>query len=217
MSLHLSPFQLFLSRYIFLSFSTQMLIQYYTVPLSTHYSKFSHSLYPSAIHNITLSVLLYTHTHTHTHTLRQQHFTICPMLLPPLLSLSSFISRNPLAAQFDIPINLLYIYHEPCVFPPRPTQSPHLSSKHNLWFAYQFVYIIRYLCPSTGGSWHTFVCFRFLWPCIVNIRWREGTNNMQLIRCLLSNFLPQHVSGIIMTIIRRIRPCLTACGVLPGV
>jgi len=35
---------------------------------------------------------------------------------------------------------------------------------------------------------------------------------MQLIRCLLSNFLSQHVSGII----RRIRPCPTACGVLPG-
>jgi hypothetical protein len=39
---------------------------------------------------------------------------------------------------------------------------------------------------------------------------------MQLIRCLLSNFLSQHVSVIIMSIIRRIRPCPTACGVLPG-
>ena len=49
------------------------------------------------------------------------------------------------------------------------------------------------------------------------IRWRERTNKMQLIRCLLSNFLSQHVSGIIMPIIRRIRPCPTACGgVLPG-
>jgi len=28
--------------------------------------------------------------------------------------------------------------------------------------------------------------------------------------------LSQHVSGIIMPIIRRIRPCPTACGVLPG-
>ena len=58
--------------------------------------------------------------------------------------------------------------------------------------------------------------FRFLWSCIVNIRWRERTNKMQLIRCLLSNFLSQHISGIIMPIIRRIRPCPTACGVLPG-
>jgi len=56
--------------------------------------------------------------------------------------------------------------------------------------------------------------FRILWPCIVNIRWRERTNKMQLIR--LSNFLSQHVSGIIMSIIRRIRPCPAACGVLPG-
>jgi len=39
---------------------------------------------------------------------------------------------------------------------------------------------------------------------------------MQLIRCLLSNFLSQHVSGIIMPIIGRIRPFPTACGVLPG-
>jgi len=48
------------------------------------------------------------------------------------------------------------------------------------------------------------------------IKWRERTNKMQLIRCLLSNFLSQHVSGIIMPIIRRIRPCRTTCGVLPG-
>ena len=48
------------------------------------------------------------------------------------------------------------------------------------------------------------------------IRGRERTNKMQLIRCLLSNFLSQHVSGIIMPIIRRIRPCPTACCVLSG-
>jgi len=58
--------------------------------------------------------------------------------------------------------------------------------------------------------------FRFLWPCIVNIRWRERTNKMQIIRCLLSKFLSQHISGIITPIIRRIRLCPTACGVLPG-
>jgi hypothetical protein len=46
--------------------------------------------------------------------------------------------------------------------------------------------------------------------------WRERTNKMQLTRCLSSNFLSQHVLGIIMPIIRRIRPCPTACGVLPG-
>jgi len=48
------------------------------------------------------------------------------------------------------------------------------------------------------------------------LRWRERTNKMQLIRCLLSNFLSQHVSGIIMPIIRRTRPCPAACGDLPG-
>jgi len=39
---------------------------------------------------------------------------------------------------------------------------------------------------------------------------------MQPILCLLSNFLSQHVSCIIMPIIRRIRPCYAACGVLAG-
>jgi hypothetical protein len=63
---------------------------------------------------------------------------------------------------------------------------------------------------------YTYMRFRFLRPCIVNIRRKEKTNKLQLIRCLLSNFLSQHVSGIIMPIIRRIRPCPTACGVLPG-
>jgi len=58
--------------------------------------------------------------------------------------------------------------------------------------------------------------FRILWPCIVNIRWREGTNKMQLIRCLLSIFLSQHVSGIVMPIIKNIRPCSATCGFLPG-
>jgi len=48
------------------------------------------------------------------------------------------------------------------------------------------------------------------------IRWRGRTNKMQHIRYLLSNFLSQHVSGIIMPIIRRISLCPTACGVLPG-
>ena len=47
---------------------------------------------------------------------------------------------------------------------------------------------------------------RFLWQFIANISWRERTSKMQLIRCLLSNFLSQHVSGNIMPIIGRIRP-----------
>jgi len=74
------------------------------------------------------------------------------------------------------------------------------------------VAIMRSLSFET--SW--FISFRILWPCIVNTRWRERTNKMRLIRCLLSNFLSQHVSGIIMPIIRGTRPCTAACGVLPG-
>jgi len=40
---------------------------------------------------------------------------------------------------------------------------------------------------------------------------QDATNSMFII-----NLLSQHVSGIIMPIIRRIRPYPTACGVLPG-
>ena len=58
--------------------------------------------------------------------------------------------------------------------------------------------------------------FRFLWPCVLNIRWRERTNKMQLIWCLLLDFLSQHVSRHVTPIIGRIRPCPSACGTLPG-
>jgi len=40
---------------------------------------------------------------------------------------------------------------------------------------------------------------------------QDATNLMFIIK-----LLSQHVSGIIMPIIRRTRPCPTACGVLPG-
>ena len=40
---------------------------------------------------------------------------------------------------------------------------------------------------------------------------QDATNSMFIIK-----LLSQHVSGIIMPIIRRIRPCTTACGVLSG-
>ena len=43
--------------------------------------------------------------------------------------------------------------------------------------------------------------------------WERENQQDATIRCLLST-LSQHVSGIIMHIIRRIRPCVTACGVL---
>ena len=40
---------------------------------------------------------------------------------------------------------------------------------------------------------------------------QDATNSMSIIK-----LISQHISGIIMTIIRRIRQCPTACGVLPG-
>jgi len=99
--------------------------------------------------------------------------------------------------------------------------------QNNQWSSLPITFLARILLSTAkvendngfsilGSSRDSSFCFRFLWPCIVNIRWRERTNKMQLTRCLLSNFMSQHVSDIIMTIIRRIRPCPTACGVLPG-
>ena len=56
--------------------------------------------------------------------------------------------------------------------------------------------------------------FRLLWPCIMNVGWRErnqqdATNLMFSIKLLY-----QHVSAIIMPIIRRTRVCTAAYGVL---
>ena len=56
--------------------------------------------------------------------------------------------------------------------------------------------------------------FRLLWPCITNVGRRErnqldATNLMFIIK-----LLSQHVSGIIMPIIRRTRVCTAAYGVL---
>ena len=57
----------------------------------------------------------------------------------------------------------------------------------------------------------------FAWVCrlwLAVVLWsyqQDATNSMFNIK-----LLSQHVSGIIMPIIRRIRPCPTACGVLPG-
>ena len=56
--------------------------------------------------------------------------------------------------------------------------------------------------------------FRLLWPCIMNVGWRErnqqdATNLMFIIKLLY-----EHVSGIIMPIIRRTRVCTAAYGVL---
>jgi len=92
----------------------------------------------------------------------------------------------------------------------------------NFWYGFKPGSTVTHQCwckwrrRGEISFWKELQGFRFLWLCIMNIRWREKTNKMQLIRCLLSNFLSQHVSGITMPIIRRIRLCPTACGVLPG-
>jgi len=58
------------------------------------------------------------------------------------------------------------------------------------------------------------ISFRLFWLCIMNVGWRErnqqdATNPMFIIK-----LLSQPVSGIIVPIIRRTRPCTTAYGVL---
>ena len=51
---------------------------------------------------------------------------------------------------------------------------------------------------------------------MMNIRCRDRTSKMQLILLFIIKPLSQHVSDISMSIVRRIRPCPIACGVLPG-
>ena len=56
--------------------------------------------------------------------------------------------------------------------------------------------------------------FRFLWPCIMSKVWRERKTNKMQQSDVYYQFLSQHVLGIIMSIFRRTRPCVTAYGVL---
>ena len=56
--------------------------------------------------------------------------------------------------------------------------------------------------------------FRFLWPCVMNVRWRERNQQDVTNPMFIIKLLSQHVSGIIIPIIRRTRPCTTAYGVL---
>jgi len=74
-------------------------------------------------------------------------------------------------------------------------------------------------CPTAYGVLPGCVGCCWLWSCGA-VSWvtctqlttqQDSTNSMSIIK-----LLSQHVSGIIMPIIRRIRPCPTACGVLPG-
>ena len=56
--------------------------------------------------------------------------------------------------------------------------------------------------------------FRLLWPCIMNIRWRERNQQDATNLMFIIKLLSQHVSGIIMPIIRLTRVCSAAYGVL---
>jgi len=59
-----------------------------------------------------------------------------------------------------------------------------------------------------------FFLFRLLWPCIMNVGWRERNQQDATNLIFIIILLSQHVSGTIMPIIRRTRLCTTACGVL---
>ena len=56
--------------------------------------------------------------------------------------------------------------------------------------------------------------FRLLWPCIMNVGWRERNQQDATNLMFIIKLLSQRVSGIIMPIIRRTRVCTTAYGVL---
>ena len=56
--------------------------------------------------------------------------------------------------------------------------------------------------------------FRLVWPCIMNIGWRERNQQDATNLMFIIKLLSQHVSGIIMPIIRRTKVCTAAYGVL---
>ena len=56
--------------------------------------------------------------------------------------------------------------------------------------------------------------FRLLWPCIMNVGWRERDQQDATYLMFIMKLLSQHVSGIIMPIIRRTSVCTAAYGVL---
>ena len=70
-------------------------------------------------------------------------------------------------------------------------------------------------CRSLGPMvWKNEVGFRLLWPCIMNVGWRERNQQDATNLMFIIKLLSQHVSGIIMPIIRRTRVCTAAYGVL---
>ena len=147
-------------------------------------------------------------TDTHTHTICNTYCssTKATVVMQTLLNVS-FVHTLPVLLAYVLwAFRQLSVYHLTRGHWPVPSTS----------FACYYTLNIRLFTAARYAQWQTH------WSNVSgcnnynDIRWRERTNKMQLIWCLLSNFLSQHVSGIIMPIIRRIRPCPTACGVLPG-
>ena len=66
----------------------------------------------------------------------------------------------------------------------------------------------KYILPN---SWPN---FRLLWPCIMNVGWRERNQHDATNVIFIITLLSQHVSGIILPIIRRTRVFTVAYGVL---
>ena len=68
------------------------------------------------------------------------------------------------------------------------------------------------LLSEARKSWIYF--FRVVWPCITNVGWRERKQQDATNLIFIIKHLSQHVSGIIMPIIRRTRVCTAEYGVL---
>ena len=73
------------------------------------------------------------------------------------------------------------------------------------------VVIIAYRASTSA---HGATYFRLLWPCIMNVVWTERNQQDATNLMFIIKLLSQHVSGIIMPIIRRTRVCTAAYGVL---
>jgi len=59
-------------------------------------------------------------------------------------------------------------------------------------------------------SFEKFVNFRLLWPCVMNIGWRERNQQDATNQMFIIKLLSQHVSGIIMPVFKRTRLSITA-------
>ena len=68
---------------------------------------------------------------------------------------------------------------------------------------------INHSHTHTHTHTHRVVNFGLLWPCIMNVGWRERNQQDATYLVFIIKLLSQHVSGIIMPIFRRTRLCTT--------